>query len=150
MARPKSADPLIEALIKRLPPGDTEWPVEKQLAWLNLMAMAFGTVYGGDAAARLTPASPPPLTVGYGNGVAVVGSALPPLPPSSRPKKLALHKFLVDDEGYARRNNGDRILPKDVTDILYDHRGLNGDMATITWADDSTGIGGHDVTVVAA
>jgi hypothetical protein len=139
MARPKSADPLIEALIKRLPPGDTEWPVDKQLAWLNLMAMAFGTVYGGDAARR-----------------AVIDHLGPPLAASnvstlpSRKPKLNLHKFYVDAEGYARRNNGDRILPKDVTDTLYDHRGIDGDMKTITWADDSQGIGGLDVTVAAA
>jgi hypothetical protein len=143
MARPKSADPLIEALIKRLPPADTEWPVEKQMAWINLMAMAFGTVYGGDAATRLystdsprpAPAGPPASNV----------TALP----SRKPKPIP-HKFYIDVEGYARRNNGDRVLPNDVSDTLFDHRGIDGDMKTITWADDSQGIGGFGGTVAAA
>jgi hypothetical protein len=143
MARPKSADPLIEALIKKLPPSDTEWPVEKQIAWLNLMALAFGTLYGGDAAARLTAADAPRR-----RGAAPPASNVSTLP--SRKSKPNPHNFYVDHEGYARRNNGDRIMPKDVRDTLYDHRGIDGDMKTITWADDTQGIGGLGGTVVAA
>jgi hypothetical protein len=40
----------------------------------------------------------------------------------------------------ARRAGGDRIMPADVAGILVDKRGQSGDLATITWADDSTGI----------
>jgi len=142
MARPKSADPLIDALIKKIPPAGTEWPVEKQMAWLNLMAMSFGAVYGGDVASRLDGEGP--RTVPAAQPASNV-STLP-----SRKPKLNPHKFYVDEEGYARRNNGDRVMPRDVGDTLYDHRGVDGDMKTITWADDTQGVSGFGGTVVAA
>jgi hypothetical protein len=104
------------------------------------MDMALADVYGGDTVGRFAAdrhVDPP---------------VLPPSNVSTLPsrKKLNLHKFYVDHEGYARRNNGDRIMPNDVTDTLYDHRGIDGDMATITWADDSTGVGSFGGTVAAA
>ena len=123
MPRTKS-DPLLAALIKKLPLGNN-WPVDQQLAWLKMMAMAFGTIYGGNVLAMLEgkPAPFKPFVVGpYPE---IVGPSFP---------------FYVDTDNYARRKGGDRVLAKDVKGTLYDLRGEDGDLAAIIWADDTTGI----------
>ena len=90
-------DPLIAALIAKLPSSSgEEWPVDRQLSWLRLMAMAFGTVYGGDAAAQ------------FGQG-----STFKPLALVPRQKKPE-HPFVIDEKGYARRGTGERVMPKDI------------------------------------
>lgn len=73
-------------------------------------------------------------------------------PPPPAPKAKPVYPFIIDEQGYARKGKGDkrRITPDEVTDALYDLRGLEGDMATIRWADDSTGLNGRDLTIVAA
>ena len=139
MPRTKS-DPLLAALIAKLPPTNTEWLVERQLAWLNLMAMAFGTVYGGDAAARL--------------GIKVDGSALSSASPatasSAAPafvKPKPSYPFIIDEHGYVRDKKGKQVLPTQVTDMIVDLRGEGGDLREIVWADGSTGLNGADLTI---
>ena len=136
------SDPLLAALIAKLPPSDAEWHVDRQLAWLHLTAMAFGAVYGGDAAARLG---------GSAAEQAKAATALLVEPtPSARPSKPAVtHEFIIDEEGYVRRGNGRRVMPSDVNDMIVDLRG-DSDLRTIVWADDSTGLNGQDLTIVAA
>lgn len=131
MPRLKS-DPLLAALIKKLPVPGNEWPVEQQLAWLNLMAMALGAVYGGDAAAKLGKAEVKPVF----------------MPVQQRPK-APKGGFYIDDEGMVRDGKGKRVLPKDVTSEIYDTRGEMGDMRAIIWADDSKGLNGADLTITA-
>lgn len=143
MAKPK-ADPLIAALIAKLPQPGTEWAEDKQEGWLRLMAMAFGQVYGGDVMTRLggKPAEPPAATA--------PPPAPKPAPPS--PKPTPTYPFLIDKQGFARKKNeqGPRVRPDEVTDILYDLRGMDGDITAIIWADDSMGLNGRDLTIVAA
>lgn len=117
MPRLKS-DPLLAALIKKLPAPGADWPVDRQLAWLRLMAMAMGAVYGGDAAVQFIkeqPAQPPKLTT-------------------------IEHAFYIDKNGYARKAGGKRVLPTDVKNEIVDLRGIDGDVTAITWADDTTGV----------
>lgn len=64
----------------------------------------------------------------------------------SKPK----YPFFIDTDGKAKNKQGKRILPGDVTDILYDLRGIDGDIGTITWADDSQGLNGADLTISGA
>ena len=123
-------DPLLAAVIAKLPPAGTDWPQDAQLAWLRMMAMAFGTVYGGDAVNQM-------------------GKAGPPVPVSAA-RRLALgngHLFMIDKQGYARRASGERVLPKDVTGAIFDERGATSDMRDIVWADDSTGLNGADLVI---
>jgi hypothetical protein len=129
MPRTKS-DPLLAALIKKLPAPGNEWPVDQQLAWLNLMAMALGAVYGGDAAAKLGKSDVRPVFI-------------PPQPKPKAPKG----GFYIDDEGLVKNGAGKRVLPKDVTGEIYDTRGLDADLRSITWADGTTGLNGADLTV---
>jgi len=152
MARPKKSasplvDPLFAAMIAKLPSSDKDWDVDKQVAWLNMMAMAFGTVYGGNAAERLAckchdtlPASTPHQA-----------SAMPaaPVPKFQRangegqsvsePKPIS-HAFYIDKEGMARNKKGDRIMPGEVSDFIVDLRGETGDLDAIVWADNSVGL----------
>ena len=73
------SDPLLSALIDTLPPVNKNWPVDRQMSWLHLMAIAFGAVYGGDAAARLTGQ----LSVAFVEPLPLV-AALPPRPPEPK------------------------------------------------------------------
>jgi len=130
MARTKR-DPLIAAMIAKLPDG--EWPVDRQLAWLNLMAMAFGTVYGGDAAAHL---------------IRIPASAQTFKPVVVKPKPQ--FPFYIDEQGAARKQDGSPVKASEVKGELVDLRGQDGDMKTIRWADGSTGLNGADLTIVAA
>lgn len=130
MARPKR-DPLIAAMIAKLP-EDGDWPVDRQLSWLHLMAMAFGTVYGGDAAAHL---GKPQQTTPQTFKPVVVKPQFP---------------FYIDEKGFAKRQDGARIKASEVKGELFDLRGQDGDMKTIQWADGSTGLNGADLTIIAA
>lgn len=123
-------DPLIAAMIAKLPDG--EWPVDRQLAWLQLMAMAFGTVYGGDAAAQFGGKQPAPAPK----------PALTPITPQ--------FPFYIDPQGDARKLGGAPVKAADVKGELVDLRGQDGDLKTIRWADGSTGLNGADLTIVAA
>lgn len=129
-------DPLIAAMIAKLPDG--EWPVDRQLAWLQLMAMAFGTVYGGDVAARLK------------NWIAVTPQTFKPigLPLSINPPPQ--FPFYIDEQGNARKQDGSPVKASEVKGDLVDLRGQDGDMKTIRWADGTTGLNGADLTIIAA
>ena len=139
MARPKN--PLIQALIAELPDANTDWPVEKQLSWLNMMAMALGVVYGGDAAKRIEDNSKPAEPASK--------LAAPPQPTQKKIPKYD-YPFVIEHNGHVLNAKGNRVLPTDVTSAIHDLRGEDGDMGTITWADGSRGLIGADVTIVAA
>jgi hypothetical protein len=136
MAKPKT-DPLLAALIAKLPAAGTEWPVERQLAWLQLMAMAFGTVYGGDAVGQFGGKPPTPAPA----------KPKPTEKPDVKFARLTGHNFMIDMEGYVRRANGDRVLPADVVGSVFDTRGALGDLRTIVWADNSIGLNGKDLVI---
>lgn len=134
MARPKAADPLIAALIAKLPAPGANFSADEQKAWLRMMAMAFGVVYGGDVAASLEDnGKNPPVT-----------RAAP-----SAPKPKPSFPFIIDAEGFVRRGNGNkaRVKPDEITDTIYDLRGMDGDLRAIVWADDSTGLNGRDLNI---
>jgi hypothetical protein len=128
----RKKDPLLSALIARLPEQGSAWPADQQLAWLHLIAMAFGTVYGGDAA----------VTLG------IKASAVKPQAPAAKP--AIRHRFYIDEEGIARNAKGNQIKASDVGgDVLYDMRGPDGDLRSIVWADGSVGLNGQDLMISA-
>ena len=139
MARPKR-DPLIAAMIAKLPDAG-EWPVERQLSWLHLMAMAFGTVYGGDAAAQLRHDDISRVR----QSAAAMTAALPkPASPAS-----PAYPFYIDTDNRAKDKSGKPVKASEVKGELFDLRGWDGDMKLIEWADGSTGLNGANLTIVA-
>lgn len=132
MARTK-ADPLIAALIAKLPPAGEEWPVEEQVKWLKLMAATFGLVYGGDAVARMETQE------------VDAPKAAPPPPP--KPKKPN-YRFVITPDGYVKRGSGERVMPSGIDAEVVDLSNGTVDMRQITWADDSQGLNGADITIV--
>jgi len=141
VARPKK-NPLMEALIGELPEPGTDWPVEKQIAWLDLMSRAFGIVYGGDAAQQMSakPEQVPAPTASSAKFVA------------PKKAKQTSYDFIVEEGGYVLNGKTkERLSPEDVKGkTVYDMRGIDGDIAKIIWADDSVGINGADFTLTPA
>lgn len=131
-------DPLLSAMVDKLPAAGTPWQAADRQAWLTMMSNAFDVVYGGATGGSMArahaPARPP----------ARKRPAAKKSRPHAPPKKPKLVQpgppFFIDRQGIARRAGGDRIMPADVAGILVDKRGESGDLATITWSDDSTGI----------
>lgn len=136
------ADPVLAALIAKLPPGGSVWPMKKRSAWLELMWRTFELVYEFDGEAIELP---PFLSAAAAMVAATTseGHAMPQAPVK------AVRPFIIDREGFARRANGDRIMPGHVTDVLYDERG-EGDLGAITWADNSRGVRGLTLEITAA
>ena len=83
---------------------------------------------------------------------APINASSAPAKPAAAPPKPAAprYPFLIDEMGFARNGKGKRIMPAEITDTLYDTRGLDGDLKTIIWADGSTGLNGKDLVIVAA
>lgn len=122
-------DPLLDALIAKLPEPGKPWGEAEQYAWLRMWAMGLGVVYGGNV-------------VGYLDGKTA---------PAPAPVEVEIPKpnFYIDESGYAMNKRGKRVKASEVTDVLYDFRGEDGDVGTIVWADDSIGLNGADLTISA-
>lgn len=127
------ADPLINALIEKLPPIGTAWPADQRKAWLDLMSQAFTLAYGATSGGAMRSSTQSEPT-------AKSGKAKPRPPRAKAPLTKPEHQFTIDRQGMARDHKGDRILPEDVNDTIYDERGQMGDLAAIEWADGTRGI----------
>ena len=137
-------DPLLAALIAKLPPAGSLWSTKRRVAWLNMVWMALDVAYENDAGetlelpAFLAPAAPAAAPQSEGPAMTQPGK---PVPTSG-----ALRDFVIDREGYARRGNGERVMPGHVNDIMFDLRG-EADLGSIIWADDSRGVRGLQIDV---
>lgn len=143
----RAHDPLIKAIIDKLPRPGQPWSLEQRVGWLNMMKIGFDQAYG-DAG---------PIAVVCGDGAAVTPapaaagvSAFPR--PRLMPPPAAPVRWHIDRDGLARRPDGQRIMPNEipVEEVLFDHRGEHGDLDAITWADDSRGVLGIQIDVAAA
>jgi len=137
MARPKKKlSNTISALIQDLPAHGTDWSADKQQQWLEIFRRAMVVSYGGSVVDLPTIASAPAPV-----------AAAPPAP-RQKFKKAQSYPFYIDHEGYARRKDGERINPADVSGELTDMRGIDGDAAAIIWANGATGLNGSDLLIV--
>jgi hypothetical protein len=140
---------LIAALYAEL--GDEEpgsFTVEKRLAWLRMMAMAFDRAYGIEAPIEVAIAGVPRVMMADAQRVEVPAAApltLPQfLPPSNdgvyaaarlgKPR-VADQRYLVDLDGVAFGPRG-QIDPADIPsgEYLWDFRAGEPDLAAVTWA----------------
>lgn len=136
-------DPLLSAVIAKLPPAGGAFPRENRVNWLKMVAMALGSAYGEVGAIAIDPAAPAPRRDDHGAPIPMMPSA--PAPPNSCPR----YTFFIDQEGKARRMNGDRINPNQLNgEVLYDLRG-EGDLGAIIWADDTRGVVGLQIAISA-
>lgn len=133
-----TTDPLLAALIAKLPPSDTPWPVDRQLAWLKMMAMGFATVYGGDVLSQM----------GNVQAAAPEAPAKPVAPPAPAKPKIG-HKFILDIDGMVKRADTREPVTKDqVSGEILDLSNGAIDMSAITWADGTQGVNGCAVDFV--
>ena len=112
-------DPLLEAVIAKLPARDAGFPATEREAWLKLLVNALDVAYGPGAAA--VPAVPVP---------------------APRPAQVimaeARYPFYVDPDGFARGPDGCEIVAQEIRagETLWDLRPEgNRELATIIWAD---------------
>lgn len=117
-------DPLLEALIGKLPEPGSTWPQADRDVWFTLMRSAFDLVYGreGQSAPRPSPIEMPKLPL--------VGSDVPP--------EILTGKWHVDGGGVARSPDGEEV-PLDGTprDTVFADLRLETDrrIDTVIWAD---------------
>jgi hypothetical protein len=130
-------DPLLAALIAKLPTEMTQWPRADRIAWLQMMAMGFNVVYGACSGIGVAPEE----TRGDDRGadaphdVPAEGQAAPQAAPNTA------QRFYVDRDGFAM-GDGRPIAIEDLpaSAILWDERiGIEcGDAAAILWRNTGT------------
>jgi len=142
ISSPDAPDPLLAALIGKLPTSGTSWPGDKRAAWLKMMWMAFDVVYEGEAiempAFLFNPGPQVPSVTAASTGQAAKQANTPSFP------------FYIDRDGFARRAGGAPVNPQDVIGTIFDHRGEAGDLRAIIWADGRTGVAGLQLDIAAA
>lgn len=158
--KPKGAtEPLIAALLARLPTPGEPWAAEARAAWLRMFAGALDVVYDPQPSIIVGIGSFPGVPLGAG---APAPAPAPAAPPPPAPPKRSEHQaagcdFYVDLDGYARcdftfMDNGPgespipvpspqrRVNPDEITGQIYEYRrGTSRDRETVTWADDTRG-----------
>ncbi len=134
-------DPLLSALVDKLPPAGTTWSPADRQAWLTMAANAFDVVYGA-ARALPSPASAPRAGAAPKRPARRKPARKPARSRPKPPKPLGPTgpSFFIDRQGFARKRGGERIMPAEVLDHIVDLRGEKGDLGAITWADDTAGI----------
>lgn len=136
-------DPLLSALIGRLPADAAQWPRAARIAWLQMMAMAFDVVYGPCGGIGVAPeegrgdnrdVSDRPETYALFHGLAEHRAPAQPAP-------AAAQRFYVDRDGFAM-GDGRPIAMEELPAgaVLWDERvGIEcGDAAAILWRDIGT------------
>jgi len=135
-------DPLLSALIARLPADAAQWPRAARIGWLQMMAMAFDVVYGPCDGIRVASEEGRSDDRGVSNQPE---SRIPFHGPAEHralaQPAAAAQRFYVDRDGFAM-GDGRPIameeLPAGV--VLWDERvGLEcGDATAILWRDIGT------------
>lgn len=131
-------DPLLAALIDKLPPAGTKWSMDERRAWVSMLEMAFQVVYGAteDRGRELRPEVVSAIEAEARLRMMPAAEVVATLPNDSG------LKFVIDAAGHARRSDGKPILPGDIPphEVLYDSRGEMGDLSAIIWANGARGV----------
>jgi hypothetical protein len=137
-------DPLMAALIAKLPVQAGQWRRAERIAWLRMMAMAFDVVYGSSGGVRIAPDGG---EAGVGDEAYEVASIVREAQGEAEPPETAPQRFYVDPDGFAmgafRNGAGGRPIAMDdlpAGATLWDERtGIEcGDVAAILWRDIGT------------
>lgn len=137
-------DPLMQALIDRVPNPEEDWTEDAQFAWLEMLAHSMTLIYGGRVIDRLRPhqtveAQPP------ANVLPMRARTSRPAPeqPDTRPEET---KFHIDQSGFVRNTRTGQ--PVNVADVegfdIFDTRGEKSDFRTLIWANGDKGLQGFE------
>lgn len=117
------ADPLLRAIIGKLPKPGSAWSKQQREDWLKLMSMAFDVVYperAGDAGPLFQKPEKPMMPAPAAND--------------------AEEKYIITQDGRAVGPNGKPVKATEIpaTEVLWDHRPENDrEIDTIKFADGS-------------
>lgn len=151
--------PLMAAMIASLPMQGAQFARDQRVSWLKMIALTLDNVYGAVPTIAIDHAAPVQLSgAPAGAGMADAGGQVVSLDamreavaPAGEPfKKLQRYTLFIDKEGYAKHISGERILPSQVNDTLFDLRGELGDLGAIIWADGSMGTRGLQLEISAS
>jgi hypothetical protein len=127
-------DPLISALIAKLPAAGGRYSQAQRVNWLRMMVMAFNEAYGIETSISVCGLEdePPRNVASGGLGLRPGDDVVPP----ARPPKPVDDRYRIDAEGFALRGDTP-IDPQDVppgTAIIDERTGHDHlDPATILW-----------------
>jgi hypothetical protein len=147
-------DPVIAALIAKLPAERGSFNRAQRVNWLRQMAMAMDGAYGVEL--QILIDVDPPVIISGRDAVIDLPNPLPPRPaPIAAPAEPDEIRYFIDKQGFARKEPGNvRIKPPDVPSsaILEDEREGEADLDTIKWADGQWPVEAwpHALTVVKA
>lgn len=144
-------DPVIAALIAKLPAEGAEFNRALRVNWLRQIAMAFDGAYGVQLQIFID-VDPPHIVPGRDTVMDL------PNPIAARPAPIAGPaelRYFIDSEGFARKSPGNvRIKPFEVPPeaVLEDEREGEGDLDTIKWSDGQWPVAAwpHPLTVIKA
>lgn len=148
-------DPLLAALINKLPLGGKPWPAADRTAWLDMMTKAFDVVYGVETshfasfANVVGKASTLPEALIHRRLYGTFeepSDAAPPAPPA-RGFKHDGHNFYVSADGTVCNADATPVMMIDVPpeETIFDYRPVTGefrDLDSIVWADGARGRAG--------
>lgn len=137
-------DPLLNAVIWKLPDIGQAFPAPARQAWLNMLAMAMDVAYGAEIIDM-------PIATSSSAPAAPVAAA--PAPAKLEPHVVAGCDYYVDAQGFARSDirlddqrrqfptPQRRVLAEEIEgdNPIYDYRGVGRDRSTVVWADDVVG-----------
>lgn len=133
-------DPLIAALIAKLPKPGTAYSRGARINWLRMLVMAFNEAYGLEEPIAVSPELEPrrvPLRL-----VPVDGDmARLAVPPAPNPEPLSAPRYVIDSEGFAMLGTKP-VAPEDIPAgaTLWDERQVGDqlDLSTVLWKGEGT------------
>lgn len=142
-----ASDPLLAALIGKLPETAKPWARADRVAWLKMMAQAFDVVYGLEGTIEVPKMVPDIGTFSLEPGaINLIDRKTGKIVQPTR-QAHAGHDFYIAKDGTACRADGSPVAMSDIPadEMIFDYRPIAGgfrDRDGITWADGSQGIEG--------
>ena len=146
-------DPVIGALIAKIPGEGAAFSRAQRINFLRMFAMALDGAFGVEAPIAIDAAAVVTVPQEVLEMPNVLAPAAPkPIVAEAEPDEI---RYYVDADGYARREPGNaRIRPVDILAgaVLEDEREGEGELDTIKWADGAWPPGAYPnpITIVKA
>lgn len=125
-------DPLLAALVGKLPAPGTTWSLAERMNWLRLVVMAMNSTYGMCEPIIITDVEAPRRPISF-RPVAVETGESEPARPAAAP---VAPRYFVDFQGFAMRDTV-AIDPEDIPAgvVLADERQPpeQGDISSVYW-----------------